>query len=96
MAMAAEAMWNSEEWTVDTKDLWLSAFLLSERALLSDVRVQRINGKREAVFFLTGKNVLQLQSDYRAGIAKSNVMLLQRNLKYLKDIIFREVGLVGR
>jgi DNA-binding PadR family transcriptional regulator len=75
--------------TIETKDLWQSAYLLAEGGWLSRVKVQRRNdGKREVVFQLTGDGVEDLARRFVSGQAVCNVTKLKAQLNHLKDVIF--------
>ena len=75
--------------TIETKDLWQSAYLLAEGGWLSRVKVQRrIDGKREVVFQLTGDGVDDLARRFISGQAVCNVTRLKAQVNHLKDVIF--------
>lgn len=75
--------------TIETKDLWQSAYLLAEGGWLSKVKVQRRNdGKREVVFQFTGETVEDLARRFISGQAVCNVTKLKAQVNHLKDVIF--------
>ena len=79
--------------TIETKDLWQSAYLLAEGGWLSRVKVQRrIDGKREVVFQLTGDGVEDLAQRFISGQAVCNVTKLKAQVNHLKDVIFGGAG----
>ena len=64
-ATASGAKAKEAKMTIETKDLWQSAYLLAEGGWLSRVKVQRRgDGKREVVFQLTGEGVDEMARDY--------------------------------
>ena len=75
--------------TIETKDLWQSAYLLAEGGWLSKVRIQRrIDGKREVVFQFTGETVEDLAQRFIRGQAVCNVTKLKAQVNHLKDVSF--------
>lgn len=75
--------------TIETKDLWQSAYLLAEGGWLSRVKIQRrTDGKREVVFQLTGEGVDDLARRFVSGQAVCNVTKLKAQVNHLKDVIF--------
>jgi hypothetical protein len=75
--------------TIETKDLWQSAYLLSEGGWLAGVKVQRrTDGKREVIFRLTGEKVEDLAQRFMSGQAVCNVTRLKAHVNHLKDVIF--------
>ncbi len=75
--------------TIETKDLWQSAYLLAEGGWLSKVKVQRRgDGRREVVFHLTGNGVDDLARRFVSGQAVCNVTKLKAQVNHLKDVIF--------
>ena len=73
--------------TVEVTDLFKGAFLLCMGARLDRVRV-RNNGRRIATFLITGPDLDQLDSDYRAGRALVNPVQLRESLNHLRDVMF--------
>jgi hypothetical protein len=75
--------------TIETKDLWQSAYLLAEGGWLSKVDVRRRDdGKREVIFHFTGENVADLANRFICGQAMCNVTKLKAEVNHLKDVIF--------
>lgn len=74
---------------VETKDLWQSAYLLSEGGWLDGVKVHhRDGGRREVVFRLTGEGVEEKARRFQSGQAVCNVTQLKAQVNHLKDVIF--------
>jgi len=73
--------------TVEVTDLFKGAFLLCMGARLDKVQV-RNNGRRIATFLITGPDLDQLDSDYRAGRALVNPVQLRESLNHLRDKMF--------
>jgi hypothetical protein len=76
--------------TVEVTDLFKGAFLLCMGARLDRVRV-RNNGRRIATFLITGMDLDQLDSDYRAGRALVNPVQLRESLNHLRDVMFKKL-----
>ncbi len=77
---------------VETKDLWQSAYVLSEGGWLERVRVQERNGKREVIFCLKGDGVEELSQAFISGRAVCNVARLKSSVLHLKEVIFGDRG----
>lgn len=76
---------------IETKDLWQSAYLLSEGGWLDGIKVQRrTDGKKEVIFRLTGDGVENLASQFQSGRAVCNVRRLKASVTHLKEVIFGE------
>ncbi len=73
--------------TVEVTDLFKGAFLLCMGARLDKVQV-RNNGRKIATFLITGSDLDQLDSDYRAGRALVNPVQLRESLNHLRDVMF--------
>ncbi len=74
---------------IETKDLWQSAYLLTEGGWLSRVKVnRRADGRREVVFELTGEGMEDLARRFISGQAVCNVTKLKAQVNHLKDVIF--------
>lgn len=76
---------------IETKDLWQSAFILSEGGELEDIRVNSRNGRKEVVFVLKGSKVEWLLKAFDSGQASCNVAKLRAHMSHLKDVIFRRI-----
>ena len=73
--------------TLNTVDLWLGSFILSESdAELKDVRF--CEGKGSVLFTFRGENLNSLVNDYFTEEALANVVVLRSKLNFLRDIIF--------
>ncbi len=75
---------------LETTDIFRGAFLLCSGGDLTEVRVRK-NGKRIATFLITGKNLDQLDRDYRAGRALVNPVQLRESLNHLRDVMFQKL-----
>ena len=74
---------------IETKDLWQSAYLLSEGAWLSKVDVQRKEGRKKVVtFILTGDGLEERAQRFKNGQAVCNVRTLKAHVSSLKQMIF--------
>jgi len=73
--------------SLEVTDLFKGAFLLCSGGDLAEVRV-RNNGRRIATFLITGPDLDQLDSDYRAGRALVNPVQLRESLNHLRDKMF--------
>ena len=75
---------------LETRDLWQSAYVLSEGGTLEEVRVRKKEGgQKEFVFVLNGAKVEMLAKEFDSGQAFCNITKLKANLNHLKDVIFR-------
>lgn len=75
--------------TIETKDLWQSAYLLAEGGWLDGVKViRRTDGKKEVIFRLTGEGVEDLAQRFKDGQAVCNVRKLKAHVSHLKQVIF--------
>lgn len=78
--------------TIETKDLWQGAYVLSEGGTLEDVRVEhKRNGKKEVIFVLSGSKVEWLLRSFESGQAACNISQLRANFIHLKDVVFRRI-----
>lgn len=75
---------------LETTDIFRGAFLLCSGGDLAEVRV-RNNGKRIATFLITGKNLDELDRDYRTGRALVNPLQLRESLNHLRDVMFEKL-----
>ena len=76
---------------IKTKDLWQSAYVLSEGAELENVLLDSSRGKREVIFVLAGPEVEGLAKIFQSGQALCNVTRLRACMFHLKDLIFRRL-----
>ena len=75
---------------VETTDIFRGAFLLASGGELAEVRV-RNNGRRIATFLIAGKNLDELDRDYRSGRALVNPLQLRESLNHLRDVMFEKL-----
>jgi len=78
---------------VETTDIFIGAFLLSQGGSLSGIRIK--DGVRGiAAFQIEGENLERLGDEYGAGKALVNPLRLRESLNHLRDILFefRERG----
>jgi hypothetical protein len=74
---------------IETKDLWQSAYLLSEGVRLAGVEVRKkSDGRNEFVFRLVGEDADDLAQRFRDGLAGCNVRKLKTHVSHLKQVIF--------
>lgn len=69
-----------------TKDLFLSAFLLSRDIYLENIEIEE--GARVVFLFLDTSKLDELNREYREGRAVCNVVKFRESLQYLKDQMF--------
>jgi hypothetical protein len=78
---------------IETKDLWASAYVLSEGGWLEGVKVERReDGRREIVFRFRGQGVEDMVAAFRSGQARCNVTRLKASLYHLKEVMYGEKG----
>lgn len=82
---------DAETPTLETKDLWQSAFLLVKGADLLDVVPRPNNGKREVVFIFKGDQVYEHIREFKSGQAMCNITNLKASMNHLKDEMFRVI-----
>ena len=75
---------------LEITDIFRGAFLLCSGGDLTEVRVRK-SGRRIATFLITGKNLDQLDRDYRAGHALVNPVQLRESLNHLRDVMFQKL-----
>ena len=83
---------SNETPTLETKDLWQSAFLLVKGADLLDVVPRPNNGKREVVFIFKGEQVYEHIREFKSGQAMCNITNLKASMNHLKDEMFRVIN----
>ncbi len=69
-----------------TKDLFLSAYLLSSDVSLEDIAIE--DSDRVVFSFLDTGGLDELNREYREGKAVCNVVRFRESLQYLKDEMF--------
>jgi hypothetical protein len=74
----------------ETTDLFMGAFLICEGCGLRDIRV-RNNGRKIAVFRITGENLSRLDREYRSGDALVNPVRFRESLNRLRDMLFEKL-----
>ena len=88
---AVSVVKGEDEMTIETKDLWQGAYLLSEGVVLADVEInKRYDGKKEVVFVFDGDKVEELSRKFQLGQALCNVSRLKASVNQLKDLIFKK------
>jgi hypothetical protein len=76
---------------IETKDLWASAYVLSEGGWLEGVKVERRgDGRKEIVFRFRGNGVEEMVAAFRSGQARCNVTRLKASLYHLKEVMYGE------
>jgi hypothetical protein len=79
--------------SLETTDIFIGAFLLSQGGSLSGIRIK--DGVRGiAAFQIEGENLERLGNEYGAGKALVNPLRLRESLNQLRDVLFefREKG----
>ena len=75
--------------TVETKDLWQGAYLLTEGGWLAGVKVdRRPDGKKEVLFRLRGERVETEARRFIEGDATCNLRIFRQHVNHLKDVVF--------
>jgi len=73
---------------LQTDDLFLGAFGLVRGGELEAVEVRGSNGRRMAVFTISGPGVGEAVRDYHRGAALVDLRLLKSEVRRLKDVAF--------
>jgi hypothetical protein len=73
---------------LQTDDLFLGAFGLVRGGELERIEVRGTNGRRVAVFTISGANVEEAVRDYHRGPALVDLRLLKSEVRRLKDAAF--------
>jgi hypothetical protein len=76
---------------VETKDLWQTAYMLSEGSSLLDVH-PGVSGGREVYFVLEGDDVARLAQEFRSGRAMCNIAALRASMIHLKEEMFKVIN----
>jgi hypothetical protein len=73
--------------SLETTDIFIGAFLLSNGANLCGIRIKdRV--RRIAAFCIEGEGLDRLDEEYRAGRALVNPARLRDSLNFLRDVLF--------
>jgi hypothetical protein len=70
---------------VRTDDLYLGALALVRGGELMAVDVRGTNGRRVAIFRISGPGAEQAEADYYRGPTSVDLQLLKREVRWLKD-----------
>jgi hypothetical protein len=73
---------------LQTDDLFLGAFGLVRGGELEGVEVRGANGRRVAVFTISGPGLEEAIRDYHRGAALVDLRLLKSEVRRLKDVAF--------
>ncbi|GEM_PF-2678772 len=73
-----------------TRDIWQSAFLLTRGNNLEDIETNS-NGKKEAIFILSGYHVQEDMQEFRTGQAMCNVASLKASMTHLKEEMYKVI-----
>jgi hypothetical protein len=73
---------------IRTDDLFLGALALSRGGDLVEVEVRGTNGRRVAIFRISGSEVEQAERDYYRGSTSVYLKLLKLQVRRLKDRAF--------
>jgi hypothetical protein len=76
---------------IQTDDLFLGAFGLVRGGELEAVEVRGVNGRRVAVFRISGPGVEEAQREYHRGPALVDLRLLKSQVRRLKDAAFEAI-----
>jgi hypothetical protein len=84
--------WGTErEEVIQTDDLFLGAFGLVRGGELEAIEVRGTNGRRVAVFTITGAGVEAAVRDYHRGTVAVDLRLLKSEVRHLKDVAFEAI-----
>ncbi len=78
------------KYCIETTDLFLCAYLLYSGGKLSNVRVNEMSN-RIVIFFVEGKNIARLETEYREGHALVDPLEFKNFLIHLRHIYLRWV-----
>jgi hypothetical protein len=76
---------------LQTDDLFLGAFGLVRGGQIAGVEVRGINGRKVAVFRITGPAMEEAERDYYRGAAQVDLRLLKSEVRRLKDVAFEAI-----
>lgn len=76
--------------TVETTDIFRSAYLLAQGGELDEIRVTR-NGRQRATFRIRGREVARFDRAYLSGQARVNPLQLRECLNHLRDKLFERL-----
>lgn len=76
--------------TIETSDIFRSAYHLTQGSELDQVRVSG-TGRGRAVFLIRGKDVARLDRAYLSGQARVNPLQLRECLNHLRDKLFERL-----
>lgn len=74
-----------------TDDIFLGAFGLLRGGELEAVEVRGTNGRRVAVFAISGEGAEDAAKDYHRGPALVDLRLLKAEVRRLKDVAFEAI-----
>jgi hypothetical protein len=77
-----------EDPVLNTDDLFLAAFGLVRGGELAGIEVRGTNGRRIAVFSISGSGVEDAARDYHRGQSLVDLRLLKSEVRRLKDVAF--------
>lgn len=76
---------------IQTDDIFLGAFGLVRGGELEGVEVRGNNGRRVAVFTISGPGIEDAARDYHRGPALVDLRLLKSEVRRLKDVAFEAI-----
>jgi hypothetical protein len=76
---------------IQTEDIFLGAFGLVRGGELAAVEIRGTNGRRIAVFTISGPGVEDALRDYHRGPALVDLRLLKSEVRRLKDVAFEAI-----
>ena len=76
---------------IQTDDIFLGAFGLVRGGELQAVEVRGTNGRRVAVFTISGTGADEAARDYHRGPAFVDLRLLKSEVRRLKDVAFEAI-----
>ena len=76
---------------IQTDDIFLGAFGLVRGGELEAVEVRGTNGRRVAVFTISGMAAEEAVRDYHRGPALVDIRLLKSEVRRLKDVAFEAI-----
>lgn len=76
--------------TIETTDIFRSAYHLSQGNELAEIRVTGV-GRQRATFLIRGSEVTRLDRAYLSGQARVNPLLLRECLNHVRDRLFERL-----
>ena len=82
---------SSRQHEVITKDIFLTAYLLTGQAVIKEIVTTEDNRGSCSLFVLEGPDAAEHEKEYANGTARANVRELKESLRNVKDIMFDRI-----